>query len=103
MAKMITIESTDTNRGKILVNAERVISVMPGDDAAGGGNIATTCTIFQNFDLSTDFSGIKLTIAGGTGTVAANSIISAIIANPGGQHAAVRFPDGVTVSDILAI
>ena len=44
-----------------------------------------------------------LTIAGGTGTQASNAIISAMVANPGGQHAAVKFPDGVTVSDILAI
>lgn len=103
MAKMITIESTDTNRGKILVNTENIVSVMPGDSAAAGGNVATKCIIFQNFDLSTDFSGIELTIAGGTGTQAANAIISAMVANPGGQHAAVKFPDGVTVSDILAI
>ena len=103
MAKMITIESTDTNRGKILVNTENIVSVMPGDAAAAGGNVATKCIIFQNFDLSTDFSGIELTIAGGTGTQAANAIISAMVANPGGQHAAVKFPDGVTVSDILAI
>jgi len=103
MAKMITIESTDTSRGKILVNTENIVSVMPGDDAAAGGNIATKCTIFQNFDNNTNFSGVVLTIAGGTGTQASNAIISAMVANPGGQHAAVKFPDGVTVSDILAI
>ena len=103
MAKMITIESTDTNRGKILINTENIVSVMPGDSAAAGGNIATKCTIFQNFDNNTNFSGLVLTIAGGTGTQASNAIISAMVANPGGQHAAVKFPDGVTVSDILAI
>ena len=103
MAKMITIESTDTSRGKILVNTENIVSVMPGDDADAGGNIATKCTIFQNFDNNTNFSGLVLTIAGGTGTQASNAIISAMVANPGGQHAAVKFPDGVTVSDILAI
>ena len=40
MAKMITIESSDVDRGKILVNAERIISVMPGDATVDGGNIA---------------------------------------------------------------
>ena len=103
MAKMITIESSDVDRGKILVNAERIISVMPGDATVDGGNIDTKCTIFQNFDVSTDFSGLELTIAGGTGTQGANAIISAIVANPGGQHAAVKFPDGVTVSNIVAV
>ena len=53
--------------------------------------------------MSTDFSGLELTIAGGTGTQGANAIISAIVANPGGQHAAVKFPDGVTVSNIVAV
>ena len=103
MAKMITIESTDTNRGKILVNTENIVSVMPGDAADVGGNIATKCTIFQNFDNNTNFSGVVLTIAGGTGTQASNAIISAMVANPGGQHATVNLLDGMSITDTVIL
>ena len=106
MANYITIETTDAVRGKILVNPSRVISVMPGDLSVGGLNMPTRCAIFQNFDDSTDFSGIELTVAGDAATggeVVANAIIAAIVANPGGQVAAVRLPDGVTITDVQNI
>jgi len=87
MAKFISIDSTDTDRGKILVGTENIFAVMPGDGDGAGGDIATKATIFQN-GLT---SHIVLTCAAtGTGTQLAAAINSAITANPGGVLSVVR-------------
>ena len=86
MAKFISIDSTDTDRGKILVGTESIFAVMPGDGDGAGGDVATKATIFQN-GLT---SHIVMTCSTGTGTQLAAAINSAITANPGGVLAVVR-------------
>ena len=101
MAKFISIDTTDTNRGKILVGTGKILAVMPGDGAAGGGNIATMATIFHT-GLA---DHIVLTASTGTGTQLATAINSAITANPGGVLSVVRTgadqATPIVVSDVL--
>ena len=105
MAKFITIPTADATRGKILVNTEQIFMVVPGDESAGGDDIATECTIFP---VGSDFlsSYINLKTAGGTnntGTELAAQINKAIVANPGGQHATVNLLDGMSITDTVIL
>ena len=86
MAKFISIDTTDTSRGKILVGTDKIFAVMPGDGETGGGNIATMATIFHT-GLA---DHIVLTASTGSGTELATAINSAITANPGGVLSIVR-------------
>jgi hypothetical protein len=101
MAKFISIETTDTARGKVLVGTDKIFAVMPGDGTAGGGNVATMATIFHT-GLA---DHIVLTCSTGTGTQLANAINSAITANPGGVLSIVRTGASqatpIVVSDVL--
>ena len=100
MAKFITIATADAERGTIIVNTENIFLAAPGDETAGGADATTECTIFQN-GLT---SKLNLKTAGGannTGTLLAAQINAAITANPGGQVAAVRMLDGMSVTDVV--
>tara|TARA_R100000995_G_scaffold83541_2_gene59737 strand:+ start:2235 stop:2543 length:309 start_codon:yes stop_codon:yes gene_type:complete len=100
MAKFISIETADANRGTLLINTENIFIVAPGDESAGGADAATECTIFQN-GLTSQITLVTGGGANNTGTLVAQQIRKAITANPGGQVAAVRMLDGMSITSMV--